>query len=89
MMHGGLATSLDRARMESARYVCQRSLLIAKHCSLCAASLPTLRSAALERLQTGSGRLRRTQTGFVRSYAMSMFGGAVLVVGALLLVRAG
>jgi NADH-quinone oxidoreductase subunit L len=36
-----------------------------------------------------SGRLRRTQTGFVRSYAMSMFGGAVLVVGALLLVRAG
>jgi NADH-quinone oxidoreductase subunit L len=36
-----------------------------------------------------SGRLRRTQTGFVRSYAMSMLGGAVLVVGALLLVRAG
>jgi NADH-quinone oxidoreductase subunit L len=35
----------------------------------------------------GSGRLRRLQTGFVRSYALSMFGGAVLVVGALLLVR--
>ncbi len=34
-----------------------------------------------------SGRLRRTQTGFVRSYALSMLGGAVLVVGALLLVR--
>jgi NADH-quinone oxidoreductase subunit L len=36
-----------------------------------------------------SGRLRRTQTGFVRSYALSMLGGAVLVVGALLLVKAG
>jgi NADH-quinone oxidoreductase subunit L len=36
-----------------------------------------------------SGRLRRTQTGFVRTYALSMLGGAVLVVGALLLVRAG
>ena len=36
-----------------------------------------------------SGRLRRTQTGFVRTYAMSMLGGAVLVVGALLLTRAG
>jgi NADH-quinone oxidoreductase subunit L len=34
-----------------------------------------------------SGRLRRMQTGFVRSYALSMFFGAVLVVGALLLVR--
>jgi NADH-quinone oxidoreductase subunit L len=34
-----------------------------------------------------SGRLRRTQTGFVRSYALSMLGGAVLMVGALLLVR--
>ncbi|MGI8681790.1 MAG: NADH-quinone oxidoreductase subunit L [Mycobacteriales bacterium] len=34
-----------------------------------------------------SGRLRRLQTGFVRSYALSMFGGAALVVGALLLVR--
>jgi NADH-quinone oxidoreductase subunit L len=34
-----------------------------------------------------SGRLRRVQTGFVRSYALSMFFGAALVVGALLLVR--
>ena len=36
-----------------------------------------------------SGRLRRTQTGFVRSYALSMFGGALLVVFALLAVRLG
>ena len=35
----------------------------------------------------GSGRLRRAQTGFVRSYALSMFGGAALVVAALLAVR--
>ena len=34
-----------------------------------------------------SGRARRAQTGFVRSYALSMFIGAVLLVGALLLVR--
>jgi NADH-quinone oxidoreductase subunit L len=34
-----------------------------------------------------SGRVRRLQTGFVRSYALSMFFGAVLVIGALLLVR--
>jgi len=34
-----------------------------------------------------SGRIRRLQTGFVRSYALSMFGGAVLVIIALLLVR--
>ncbi len=34
-----------------------------------------------------SGRLRRLQTGFVRSYALSMFVGAVLLLGALLLVR--
>jgi NADH-quinone oxidoreductase subunit L len=34
-----------------------------------------------------SGRLRRLQTGFVRSYALSMFFGAALVVGTLLLVR--
>ena len=33
----------------------------------------------------GSGRLRRVQNGFVRSYALSMFGGAALVVAALLL----
>ncbi|MCU1674781.1 MAG: nuoL [Frankiales bacterium] len=35
----------------------------------------------------GSGRLRRTQTGFVRSYALSMFGGAALVVAGLLALR--
>jgi NADH-quinone oxidoreductase subunit L len=34
-----------------------------------------------------SGRMRRLQSGFVRSYALSMFVGAVLLVGALLLVR--
>jgi NADH-quinone oxidoreductase subunit L len=37
----------------------------------------------------GSGRLRRVQNGFVRSYALSMFGGAALVVAAMLLVRIG
>jgi len=36
-----------------------------------------------------SGRLRRAQTGFVRSYALSMFGGAVLVLAVLLLGRLG
>jgi NADH-quinone oxidoreductase subunit L len=36
-----------------------------------------------------SGRARRLQTGFVRSYALSMFGGAAFVVAAMLLVRAG
>ncbi|MFL6128009.1 MAG: NADH-quinone oxidoreductase subunit L [Mycobacteriales bacterium] len=35
----------------------------------------------------GSGRLRRLQTGFVRSYALSMLGGTVLVVASLLAVR--
>jgi NADH-quinone oxidoreductase subunit L len=34
-----------------------------------------------------SGRLRRVENGFVRSYALLMFLGAVLLVGALLLVR--
>jgi NADH-quinone oxidoreductase subunit L len=34
-----------------------------------------------------SSRFRRTQTGFVRSYALSMFGGVVILVAALLLVR--
>jgi len=34
-----------------------------------------------------SGRLRRIQSGFVRSYALSMFVGAALLVGALLLAR--
>ena len=37
----------------------------------------------------GSSRSRRLQTGFVRSYALSMLGGAVVLVGALLLVRVG
>jgi NADH-quinone oxidoreductase subunit L len=36
-----------------------------------------------------SSRLGRAQTGFVRTYAMSMLGGAVLVAGALLAVTAG
>jgi NADH-quinone oxidoreductase subunit L len=34
-----------------------------------------------------SGRLRRWESGFVRSYALSMLVGAVLLVGACLLVR--
>jgi NADH-quinone oxidoreductase subunit L len=34
-----------------------------------------------------SGRLRRWQNGFVRSYALSIFGGAALVIAALLFVR--
>jgi NADH-quinone oxidoreductase subunit L len=34
-----------------------------------------------------SGRLRKLQSGFVRSYALSMFGGATLLIVALLLVR--
>jgi NADH-quinone oxidoreductase subunit L len=37
----------------------------------------------------GSGRLRRAQTGFVRSYALSMLGGALLVVVAMLVVTLG
>jgi NADH-quinone oxidoreductase subunit L len=36
-----------------------------------------------------SGRVRRWQTGFVRSYALSMLGGSALVVIALLAVRLG
>ncbi|MFF5986176.1 NADH-quinone oxidoreductase subunit L [Prauserella flavalba] len=35
----------------------------------------------------GSGRMRRLQTGFVRSYALSMLGGSFLIVAALLMVR--
>ncbi|MGN6605838.1 MAG: NADH-quinone oxidoreductase subunit L [Jatrophihabitans sp.] len=35
----------------------------------------------------GSARLRRTQTGFVRSYALSMLGGTVAVLAVLLAVR--
>jgi NADH-quinone oxidoreductase subunit L len=34
-----------------------------------------------------SSRVRRFQTGFVRSYALSMFAGAALVVAAVVLVR--
>lgn len=34
-----------------------------------------------------SGRLRRLQTGFVRSYALSMLLGSIFVLGALLVVR--
>jgi NADH-quinone oxidoreductase subunit L len=34
-----------------------------------------------------SGRLRKLQTGFVRSYALSMLGGSILLIAALLLVR--
>ena len=34
-----------------------------------------------------SGRMRKLQTGFVRSYALSMLVGAVLLVGTFLLVR--
>ena len=37
----------------------------------------------------GSGRLRRLQTGFVRTYALSIFGGALLVVAAMLAVTLG
>src|SRR3712207_5136881 len=36
-----------------------------------------------------SARLARAQTGFVRTYALGMLGGAVLVAGALLAVTAG
>jgi NADH-quinone oxidoreductase subunit L len=36
-----------------------------------------------------SSRLGRTQTGFVRSYALGMLGGAVVVAGALLAVTTG
>ena len=34
-----------------------------------------------------SGRMRRYQSGFARSYALSMVGGAIIVVLALILVR--
>ena len=36
-----------------------------------------------------SGRLRRLQTGFVRSYALSMLTGGVLVLGAFLAIQLG
>jgi NADH-quinone oxidoreductase subunit L len=35
-----------------------------------------------------SGRMRRLQNGFARSYAVSMFGGAAVIVAATLLMRA-
>jgi NADH-quinone oxidoreductase subunit L len=35
-----------------------------------------------------SGRLRRLQNGFARSYAVSMFGGVVVLIAATLLMRA-
>jgi NADH-quinone oxidoreductase subunit L len=34
-----------------------------------------------------SGRMRKLQTGFVRSYALSMFFGAAVLVALLLVVR--
>jgi NADH-quinone oxidoreductase subunit L len=37
----------------------------------------------------GSGRLRRVQTGFVRTYALSILGGALLLVVAMLAVTFG
>ncbi|HEX5598491.1 MAG TPA: NADH-quinone oxidoreductase subunit L [Micromonosporaceae bacterium] len=37
----------------------------------------------------GSGRLRRLQTGYVRSYALSVLTGALLVLGAFLAVQMG
>jgi NADH-quinone oxidoreductase subunit L len=37
----------------------------------------------------GSGRLRRLQTGFVRTYALSVLGGALIVVAAMLAVTLG
>ena len=44
-------------------------------------------TASAAGLGGGSARLRRMQTGFVRSYALSMLGGAVAVVAVLLAVR--
>jgi len=44
-------------------------------------------NGAAAALGGSSGRLRRLQTGFVRSYALTMLGGAVVVVAALLAVR--
>ena len=38
-------------------------------------------------VSAGSGRLRRTQNGAVRSYALSMLGGVVIILIALLAVR--
>ena len=38
-------------------------------------------------ISDASQRLRRWQTGFARSYALSMLAGTVLVIGAILMVR--
>ena len=40
-----------------------------------------------DRLGDSSSQLRKIQNGFVRSYALSIFGGALLVVLALLAVN--
>ena len=45
--------------------------------------------AAIVMVGGGSSRMRRAQTGFVRSYALSMLGGALLVAIAFLAVRLG
>ncbi len=58
-------------------------------------SLVVAEEKAVDRVMTGFGtglaalsaRLRRTQTGYVRSYALSMLGGSLIVVLALLVVR--
>ncbi len=45
-------------------------------------------SGGLATLISGtSERLRQWQTGFARSYALSMLGGAALLIGAILVVR--
>jgi NADH-quinone oxidoreductase subunit L len=57
--------------------------------------LTELDTTAVDRTVSGSGtalaafalRARRTQTGFVRSYALSMLGGTFVVVAALVLMR--
>jgi len=49
-----------------------------------AVSAPTALAGAIARL---SGALRMAQTGYVRSYALSMLAGAALVVAAILAVR--
>ncbi|MBY3554630.1 NADH-quinone oxidoreductase subunit L [Modestobacter lapidis] len=46
-------------------------------------------NGAAAALGGSSSRLGRAQTGFVRSYALGMLGGAVLVAGALVAVTAG
>ncbi|MEO5832781.1 MAG: NADH-quinone oxidoreductase subunit L [Nakamurella sp.] len=58
-------------------------------------ALTEIDTTVVDRTVTGSGtvlaafsaRARRTQTGFVRSYALSMLGGTFVVLAALLLVR--